>query len=88
MKENKITILKDGKQVICDVLFTIDDNINDCHYVIYTDNVKDKNGNITIDVSKYSNDGKELLAVSNEDEKKLIEKVIKIVEEEINKLKK
>ena len=24
MKENKITILKDGKQVICDVLFTID----------------------------------------------------------------
>lgn len=80
--ETKITILKDGKTVECDVLFRVNDEKKNLEYVVYTDNTKDFNGDVNIYVSSYSDDGK-LLKVNSDDEMRKINKIIKVIQEEV-----
>lgn len=53
MEKEKITILKDGKEVECDILFTFDSEDTMKAYVGYTDNSIASNGRKNIYVSSY-----------------------------------
>ena len=55
MKEkNSFTVINDeGKEVVCDVLFTFDSEETNKSYIAYTDNTKDKNGNVQVYASIY-----------------------------------
>lgn len=53
LDEEKLTILKDGKEVECDILFTFDSEDTGKAYVGYTDNSFDTNGKKNIFVSSF-----------------------------------
>ncbi len=74
---DKITILKDGNKCEYDVLFTANDKENNNEYVIYTDNSIDENGNARIYLGRREND---MLVPVSEEEKKLLEEYISIVQ--------
>ena len=53
LDEEKLTILKDGKEVECHILFTFDSEDTGKAYVGYTDNSFDTNGKKNIFVSSF-----------------------------------
>ena len=53
MDNEKIIILKNGKEVECDILFTFDSDDTSKSYVGYTDNSIDTNGRKNIYVSSF-----------------------------------
>lgn len=48
------TIDKDGKEVMCDVLFTFDSEETGKSYIAYTDNSKDEEGNVRVFAGTYN----------------------------------
>lgn len=58
-KENKIIIIKDGQEVICDIYYSfISDEKTNKGYVAYSDHSKDENGNENIYMGSFrSNQG-------------------------------
>ena len=80
-EENTFTIVdSSGEEIICEVLFTFE-------YIVYTDNTKDENGNIKVYASIYKPgaENHELLPIESDREWKVIETVLKTVQEENNK---
>ena len=86
MNEKKNFIVKDenGKDIVCEPLFTFESEETKKNYVVYTDNSKDDNGNIRIFASIYkvSEKGKELLPIKTDKEWKVIETVLEAIQEE------
>ena len=85
--KNTFTVIgEDGKKVLCNVLFTFDSDETKKSYVVYTDNTKDKNGNIQVYASIYnpkSLDEMELMPIETEKEWKVIETILDSLQEEI-----
>ncbi len=85
--KNSFTVINDeGKEVKCDVLFTFDSDETKKSYIVYTDNTKDKNGNIRVYASIFnpeSDDATELLPIETEKEWKVIETILESLQEEI-----
>mgnify|MGYP001027850588 CR=1 FL=1 len=73
-----ITILKDGKEVECDILFTFRNDNFKKQYVGYTDHSIDANGRKNIYVNAYDpNQGfGNLEDITNQEELKMIQKVL------------
>ncbi len=86
-EKNTFTVINDeGREITCDVLFTFDSDETKKSYIVYTDNTKDKNGNIQVYASIYdpnSQDEMELLPIETEKEWKVIEKLLESIQEEI-----
>ena len=86
-EKNTFTVIgEDGKKVICNVLFTFDSDETKKSYVVYTDNTKDKDGNVQVYASIYdpkSLDEMELLPIETEKEWKVIETILDSLQEEI-----
>ena len=52
--KNTFTVInEEGKEVVCNVLFTFDSDETKKSYIVYTDNTKDKQGNIQVYASIY-----------------------------------
>ena len=52
--KNTFTVInEEGKEVVCSVLFTFDSDETKKSYIVYTDNTKDKQGNIQVYASIY-----------------------------------
>ena len=88
MKDNKnqfTVINNEGKEVICDVLFTFDSDETGKSYIVYTDNTKDKEGNIQVFASIFNpeDENTELLPIESEKEWKVIEAILESLQEEI-----
>ena len=87
MDKNTFTVIgEDGRKVICNVLFTFDSDETKKSYIVYTDNTKDKNGNIQVYASIYnpnSTDEMELLPIESEKEWKVIEAILGSIQDEI-----
>lgn len=88
MKDNKnqFTVINDeGKEIVCDVLFTFDSDETGKSYIVYTDNTKDMNGNIQVFASIFNpeDENTELLPVESEKEWKVIEAILESLQEEI-----
>ena len=85
--KNTFTVINDeGREITCNVLFTFDSDETKKSYIVYTDNTKDKNGNIQVYASIYdpnSRDTMELLPIETEKEWKVIETILESLQEEI-----
>ena len=87
-EKHKFVVLDEkGKEVECEPLFTFESEETKKQYVVYTDNSKDKNGNIRVFASIYNvNDkGGELLPIKTEKEWKVIETILESIQEESKK---
>lgn len=87
-EKKKFTVLdENGKKIVCEPLFTFESEETKKQYVVYTDNSKDKDGNVRVFASIYkANDkGGELLPIKTEKEWKVIETILETVQEESKK---
>ena len=78
---------EDGKEIVCDILFTFDSDETKKSYIVYTDNSRDAEGNVQVFASVYSpNDEKlKLSPIETKQEWKIIETILNTLQEEINK---
>lgn len=77
--KDTFTVIDDqGKELKCEVLFTFDLDETGKHYIIYTDNTTDEEGNTMVYASTYElGEGKTILGeIETEKEWEFIEKVI------------
>lgn len=81
----KITNEK-GEEIVCDILFTFDNDETGKSYIVYTDNSKDENGKVRVYASIYNpNDPKTKLEdLTSEKEWKVIETILETLQEEMN----
>lgn len=86
-KQKFVVLDEHGKEVICEPLFTFESEETKKQYVVYTDNSKDKNGNIRVFASIYkiNGDSQELLPIKTEREWKVIETILDTIQEESKK---
>ena len=85
-EKNTITIRdEDGKETVCDILFTFDNEETKKSYIVYTDNTKDETGKVKVYASIY--DPKtpkcKLEEIKTEKEWKYIDTILKTLQEEI-----
>lgn len=87
MKEkNQFTVINnEGREVVCDVLFTFDSDETGKSYIVYTDNTKDTNGNVQVYASIFNpeDENTELLPIETEKEWKVIEAILSSLQEEV-----
>ena len=80
MKEkNFFTVIdEEGKEVQCEVLFTFDSDETGKHYIIYTDNTTDAEGNTKVFASTFDpeNEKTALGAIETDKEWKIIETIL------------
>ena len=89
-KENTFKVIdNDGKEIEFEVLFTFESDETKKNYMVYTDNSKDKDGNVRVYASVFVPDAEplELLPVETEREWKIIETILASIEEESKKNK-
>ena len=81
------TILSNGTKVDYNVILTFKSVLTGKNYVVYTDNSKDKDGNVRVFASIYKlNDkGGELLPIKTDKEWKVIETILETIQEESKK---
>jgi len=87
-EKQKFVVLDDkGKEVVCEPLFTFESEETKKNYVVYTDNSKDKDGNVRVFASIYkvTDKGGELLPIKSEKEWKVIETILESIQEETKK---
>ena len=87
-EKQKFIILDDkGKEIECEPLFTFESEETKKNYVVYTDNSKDKDGNIRVFASIYevTDKGNKLLPIKSEKEWKIIETILESIQEETKK---
>ena len=84
LKDEKILMQKDGKEVECDVLFTFDSLDTMKSYVGYTDNTLGKNQRKNIYVSSYNPFGTklELEDITDKKELEMINEVLLRIDQE------
>ena len=77
----------EGKEVVCDVLFTFYSEETNKSYIAYTDNTKDETGNIQVYASIYDpkQENPELKPIETEKEWKVIETILETLQEEVQK---
>lgn len=84
-EKKKFTVLdENGKQVICEPLFTFESEETKKQYVVYTDNSKDEEGNVRVFASIYkmNKNGGELLPIKTDKEWRVIETILETIQEE------
>ena len=85
--KNTFTVInEEEKEGVCSVLFTFDSDETKKSYIVYTDNTKDKQGNIQVYASIYDpkqEDNMELLPIETDKEWKVIETILESLQEEI-----
>lgn len=81
-----MAIDSEGKEVEFDILFSFDSEETGKHYIVYTDNTEDEDGNINVYASAFDpdNDESELLPIETEKEWKIIEIILEEIQNEIS----
>lgn len=87
MKEEKLTFKitgEDGKDIECEAIFTFEGRDNGKHYMVYTDNTLDEEGNTKVFASVYNPDQDEqtLLPIETEEEWEMVESILATLTEE------
>ena len=74
-----------GKEVKYDVLFTFQSEETNKDYIVYTDNTKDAEGNVEVYASIYhpEEENSKLEAIETEKEWKIIDTILKTIQEEL-----
>lgn len=86
-KQNFVVVDEKGKEIVCEPLFTFESEETNKQYVVYTDNSKDKNGNVRVFASIYevTDKGNKLLPIKSDKEWKVIEMILESIKEETRK---
>lgn len=87
-EKNTFKVLdENGKEVICEVLFTFDSEETKKNYIVYTDNTTDEEGNVRVYASTFdlANENTELKPIETEREWKIVETILESIQEESNK---
>lgn len=89
--ENTFIVVNEaGEEILCDILFTFDNNENGKSYVVYTDNSKDEvDGKIKVFASiidKSENGETILKSIETQKEWQIIEATLSTVIDEVNKI--
>ena len=86
-KQKFIVVDDKGKEIECEPLFTFESEETKKNYVVYTDNTRDKQGNIRVFASIYdvTDKGYRLLPITTEKEWKVVETIIESIQEETKK---
>ena len=85
-EKNTITVRdEEGKEVVCDILFTFDNEETKKSYIVYTDNTKDKDGKVQVYASIYNPNEKnsKLEEIKTDKEWKYIDTILKTLQEEL-----
>ena len=86
-EKNTFTVLdENGKEVICEVLFTFDSEETKKNYIVYTDNTTDEEGNVRVYASIFDPkaENTELIPIESEREWKIVETILESIQEENN----
>ena len=83
MDDNKIAVKVGDNVVIYNVLFTLDDEVSKKHYIFYSDNTVDEDGDIIINTGLQDPITNELLPITDPKEQELLSKVLKSVEDSV-----
>lgn len=77
----------EGHEITCDILFTFDSEETNKSYIVYTDNTKDKEGNVQVYASIYDpkQENPKLEAIETDKEWKIIETILDTLQEQIKK---
>ena len=88
-KTNFKVLDKDGKEIICEVLFTFESEETKKNYIVYTDNTTDEEGNVKVYASIFdpNKEKTDLLPIETDREWKIIETILDTIQEENNKEK-
>ncbi len=90
MKENTFKMVtEDGKEVVCNVLFTFDSEETGKSYIAYTDNTYEEDGSIKAYAAVYHPDNLNagFEPIETEKEWKVVETILEAIQEEVrNKL--
>ena len=87
-EKQKFVVLDDkGKEIVCEPLFTFESEETKKQYVVYTDNSKDKDGNVRVFASIFevTETGNRLLPIKSDKEWKVIETILESIQEETKK---
>lgn len=82
--DGKILIKNDeGKDILCDVLFTFDSDETKRSYIVYTDNSKDELGNVKVYANIFDSfsDSGDLLPIETKEEWDTIEQIFNSINE-------
>ena len=88
MENNTFKVInEEGREIVCDILFTFDSEETNKSYIVYTDNSKDEAGNIQVFASIYDpkQESPKLEPIETEQEWKIIETILNTLQEEIKK---
>ena len=85
--KNTFTVIDDdGKEVVCNVLFTFDNADESRHYLVYTDGSKDDEDNVRVYASRYDpqhGDKMELLPIETDEEWATIQEILEYLQNRI-----
>lgn len=88
MDKNTFTVINDeGKEIVCNVLFTFDSEETGKSYIVYTDNSVDQAGNTQVFASIYDPTAQstKLEPIESEKEWTVIETILETLQEEVKK---
>ncbi len=88
MENNTFKVInEEGREIVCDILFTFDSEETNKSYIVYTDNTRDEAGNIQVFASIYDpkQENPKLDPIETEQEWKIIETILNTLQEEIRK---
>ena len=88
MENNTFKVInEEGREIVCDILFTFDSEETNKSYIVYTDNTKDEAGNIQVFASIYDpkQESPKLEPIETEQVWKIIETILNTLQEEIKK---
>lgn len=92
MKENTFKMVtEDGKEIVCNVLFTFESEETKKNYIAYTDNTKDENGQVKAYAAVYhpEDPNKGFEPIETDKEWKIVETILSTIQDEVkNKLSK
>ena len=88
LEDMKLTVTDEsGKQVICDVLLTFENEETGKNYIVYTDNTKDSFGKVQVYASVYTEDDQtreiSLQEIETDEEWETVSEAIEMVREEV-----
>ncbi len=86
-EKNTFTVMdENGKEVVCEVLFTFDSEETKKSYIVYTDNTTDDEGNIKVYASIFDPNAEntELIPIESDREWKIVETILESIQEENN----
>lgn len=86
MSEERMTfkvISDEGKEIVCEVLFTFESDETKKNYIVYTDNTTDDEGNVRVYASIYDPNAEEmtLQPIETDAEWKMVEQIMAKLQE-------